>query len=267
MKKRLLCPQLPTPGNSITLSSQEAHHAIGVYRLRDGDIVEAIDGQGNRAYVLLRTHHGSPKIESIKPDSHRIIQPFAAEKPCPVVLEIAILKGEAMEWVVEKSVELGIDKLVPVITDHTVVQIKTKGPDYFQNRWQKIADQALKQCGRAHQMGISSPTPLNTLLATPLPNHVPVRLWCDEKQEDPSSNLLHWIDLHSSALLSEMTILIGPEGGWSSQERALLLETSKYRPIHRIQLGPYILRSETAALFCISILTAQARSKHFSKTL
>ena len=61
---------------------------------------------------------------------------------------MAVLKGPSMEWVIEKSVELGVKLFIPVITDHTVVQFKSKGPEVFKERWQKIADQALKQCNR-----------------------------------------------------------------------------------------------------------------------
>jgi RsmE family RNA methyltransferase len=104
---------------------------------------------------------------------------------------MAVLKSQAMEWVIEKSVELGVEEVIPVLTAHTVVQIKNKGPELFQERWQKIADQALKQCGRLNQMVIHKPVTFDTILATSCRtstrSFVGHRFWTDElaRGEEP----------------------------------------------------------------------------------
>ena len=67
-----------------------------------------------------------------------------------------MLKADAMSWAIEKAVELGVSRLTPVIADHCVVKL-TKGPTEFRERWQRIADQALKQCGRLERMTIEDP--------------------------------------------------------------------------------------------------------------
>ncbi len=271
MKKRFLCQKLPLKGTPVFLSESEIRHALRVLRLRDGEVIEAIDGKGNGAKVLLRTHSGGPHLEYLEGD----IQPPSPIPRLSLTLEIAVLKNQAMEWVIEKSVELGVQRITPVLTQRTVVQTEKKGPEIFQTRWQKIADQALKQCGRLHQMEIQTPKELNSLFSTSDSlSSSALRLWCDEEciiewtSGDPPANapyLMNWIQKLSPILPSgrEIKILVGPEGGWSPIERKNLLRqvSSSFQRIH---LGPQTLRAETAALFAVSLVSAQLRSNDYS---
>lgn len=273
--KRFLCDQIPTPSRATLLSEEEARHAIKVYRLQQGDRVEVLDGHGHAVIASLRLNsqgvwldyiEPSPLVEASAPAGEQRVSPS-------LILEIAILKGEAMEWVIEKAVELGCSEVHPLLTAHTVVQIDRKGPEAFQGRWQKIADQALKQCGRTQRLLVGLPTPLEQKLSESAshleqqqnhgsgrsPNARPrLRLWADEsaRSTDPR---LHWI----SAIQYQMTqaefgsihVLIGPEGGWSSAERDLLRRAPAPGFTHQvIGLGPLILRAETAALASVSLL-------------
>lgn len=255
--KRVLCPQLPKPHRPATLSEDEANHAVRVLRLRDGDTVEAIDGQGHSTPAILRLHGDTARLELASGASPRV---EAANAIVPLVLEMAVLKGDAMEWVVEKAVELGVHALCPVLTAHTVVQIKNKGPEAFRERWQKIADQALKQCGRLERLRIEAPTDLELLIAHhPSTARVP-RYWCDEASVANAPEL--HTKLSGSLQYDEVRLLIGPEGGWSEEERGWLATSSE-----KVQLGPLILRAETAALYGVSLLTAALRaSNRLTKT-
>ena len=227
----------------------EAHHATKVLRLRDGEIIEALDGKGHKMLATLRVHKGPVRLEyleplSTNPDSEK------ETRVVPTLLEMAVLKGEAMEWVIEKAVELGIQEVIPVLTAHTVVQMKNKGPESFRERWQKIADQALKQCGRLDRMEVKTPIALEILVSSNLPG---LRLWCDEASKNDAPFLLDYLDSLPAENLSNLRVLIGPEGGWSQNERILLGNGQFASPIVRIGLGPYILRAETAALLAISL--------------
>ncbi len=253
MKKRLLCLPLPKPNRPSLLSETEANHATRVLRLRDGDLIEAMDGKGNYAATTLRVRGGHPSLEyreQIEPLSSGLVR----SPLLPLVLEMAILKGAAMEWVVEKSVELGVKQLIPIVTDHTVVQMKNKGPSQFQERWQKIADQALKQCCRLDQMEIALPLSLDSLLMTFSQKKQMVRIWCDEASREQSPFLLDWLLSQPVASQIEWRILIGPEGGWSSHERDFCNRELQ----NRVHLGPNILRAETAALYSVSLVSAFA---------
>ncbi|HCM38861.1 MAG: hypothetical protein A2070_13330 [Bdellovibrionales bacterium GWC1_52_8] len=243
--KRLLCPEVPRPGRKIPLNETEAVHATRVLRLSDGDLIEALDGSGKSVVARLRTRSGSVWLEY---ESEGALA--SDEKHLPsTVLEMAVLKGDAMEWVVEKAVELGITTLIPVLTAHTVVQMKQKGPEVFQERWQKIADQALKQCGRLNRMQIHLPVPLADLFLKYPARPETVRLWCDEASRENAAPLLK-ILLEPDLLKKEVRVLIGPEGGWSQNEREFLTTAH----LKEASLGPLVLRAETAAIYCISLI-------------
>ena len=260
MKKRLLCPSLPRSDHFTILPEEEAHHAIRVLRLRDGEKVEALDGQGKKAMVTLRTRGGPIRLEYLpEPLENQAFENLKNHTPIPIILEMAVLKGSAMEWTIEKAVELGVTEFVPVLTAHTVVQIKGKGPESFQMRWQKIADQALKQCGRLSKMNIRLPISFESLLTEVRNRKSPesgrIRLWCDEKAaSDEARPLLEWLQSSNSLNYSEIRILVGPEGGWSSSERSVLL--TEPENTLRVDLGPLTLRAETAALFATSLVTS-----------
>lgn len=249
--KRLLCPRVPSPNRDVELPDTEADHAVKVLRLRDGDRVEALDGKGNAAYAILRVRGGPVRLEFAGE-----LTSLQSSEASPITVEMAILKGDAMEWVVEKSVELGVRKLIPTTTDHTVVQIKQKGPEAFQQRWQKIADQALKQCGRLERIEIAMPLALEELLAREPASETQPRLWFDEAGREETPFLMNWLEA-SVGQISGVRLLVGPEGGWSADERSLLARSAH---THRISLGPLVFRAETAAIFSISVVSAALRT-------
>lgn len=257
MRKRLLCQTLPKPHQPVPLLEEEAHHALKVFRLRDGDLVEAIDGNGHQALVMLKTRGGAPRLEYTAPEAleGEATQPLrGASVSMPLTLEMAILKGEAMEWVIEKAVELGVDEVVPIVTEYTVVQLKNKGPEAFQERWQRIADQSLKQCGRLNRMKIHLPLSFEQRLQDSASDRTSVRLWCDEKSEAVRRPLWDWLENEGQP--NRILALIGPEGGWSPHERSLLLSTTVPQTV-RVELGPLILRAETAAIYTLSLMNAR----------
>ena len=147
MRKRLLCPHLPRSHQPVILPESEANHALRVLRLRNGEEVEVLDGKGPHVVGRLKMTDLGAQIEYVGP-IQELSQSRNGPEVVPVHLEMSVLKGDAMEWVVEKATELGVHTFTPVLTDHTVIQVKNKGPEFFQERWQKIADQSLKQCGR-----------------------------------------------------------------------------------------------------------------------
>jgi 16S rRNA (uracil1498-N3)-methyltransferase len=220
-------------------------------RLRVGDRVEALDGHGSKAIARLAMRGTQLTLEFVEAGDAATMP--AASTIMPLELEMTVLKGDAMEWVIEKAVELGVRRLVPVLTQHTVVQLKNKGPEAFQERWQRIADQALKQCGRLERLDVALPTPLETLAG----DGSLTRLWCDEVADSPY--LMDWIGAQSPAPQA-LRLLIGPEGGWSEVERELL---NRSTGVVRVGLGSLILRAETAAIFGASLLAGSFHSRQW----
>lgn len=253
--KRFLVPRIPaSPGQRIALPENESHHALHVFRLREGDAVEAVDGKGGYFKARIRIQRQAKEaivwLERAEDPAQPSVDPLQAL--VPVTLELAILKGEAMEWAIEKAVELGVLRFQPVVTDHTVVQIAKKGSERFRERWIKIAEQALKQSERLHAMEVSEPIELQALLSRPL-GESEARFWGAEREEGAPSLLSA---LQGRSKTASVRLLIGPEGGWSAQEK-LLLRREKAQSVN---LGPLILRAETAALSACSVLGAWHRS-------
>lgn len=242
MKRALVAPITDLKQTRFALSENECHHLLTVLRARNGDTIEAIDGQGHRFVAeLVLEGKGRASLERKSP-----VESPADRTSCPVHLEMAVLKGEAMEWVIEKSVELGIRVFQPILTDHTVVQIDRKGPEAFRERWQKIADESLKQCGRLDRMEVRSPVSIRELLQREPSKS---RLWCFEAETEFTP------DFPWAPTAPDLRVLIGPEGGFSAGEIQLL----RSEGIQSIRLGPWILRAETAALFAASIATQLVR--------
>ena len=148
-----------------------------------------------------------------------------------------------------------------VLTAHTIVQMDRKGPEAFRERWQKIADQALKQCGRLERLEVRAPVSLETLIAAPV-GREGQRIWCDEAGREEAPPLLQWLEGSRSRQFAPLHLLIGPEGGWSALERELLSREMAQEERSRLvttSLGPLILRAETAAIFAMSLLSADFR--------
>jgi 16S rRNA (uracil1498-N3)-methyltransferase len=246
--KRVLVPVLPTPEKPIHLPEDEAHHLIQVLRIRNGELVEALDAKGAKC---------DAEVELLGKGSARLLARSEILRDSrlnalPVILEMAVLKGDAMEWTVEKAVELGVRTFVPVLCAHAVVQVDRKGPAFYRERWQKIADQALKQCGRLERMEVREPIELELLLA----EKRSLRLWADEASRAQSPHVFDALSTATaSARVAGVAILIGPEGGWSESERAMLTRSECIST----SLGPWVYRAETAALFATSLVAASMR--------
>jgi len=250
--KRLLSPALPTPNHAVPLPEAEAHHALQVFRLGDGDEVEVMDGVGHSVIARLRVRE--KHVDLVYEKAAPVLS--APADSIPVILELAVLKGPSMEWAVEKSVELGVTRLQPLTTAHTIVQLDRKGPEAFQERWQKIADQALKQCGRLTRLEILAPIELVNLLAEAPATSARPRLWADESQR-AQARPLNAVASQLRSTAREICLLIGPEGGWSAAEKTLLSRSPETVPV---SLGPLTLRAETAAIAGVAVLASSLAS-------
>ena len=245
--RRALVDSLPRNSRTpVEIPESESKHLTSVLRLGPGDTIELLDGKGNRA-------RGALLFRDKKVFAELSEEPSTDPKLCslPVHLAMSIIKGDAMEWVVEKAVELGVRSLTPIDTEFSVVDLRKKGPDSFRERWQRIADQALKQCGRLDRMEINMPIGFEAFLL----ENTPV-FWLDETLAQEGTPGDHLALAAATGSTTERTLLVGPEGGLSPAERARLLQltVSGKKAITRVHLGSLILRAETAALMGISLL-------------
>jgi len=226
---RFYCPDLVLPTLSakrIHLDPDQARHARRVLRMGIGDPVELFNGQGDIADARLG-EDDHVQVERVRHTA----------RPSPVIdLAVSFPKAGRGDGMTHALVQLGADALIPLLTEHSVVDPR---PQKL-HRLQKAAIESAKQCGRAYLMRIAPVT----LLRDVLRRHYDLRLMADTIAGDCPADVDPML-----ADAKNVLILIGPEGGWTDAERNLAREHGCIA----WQLGPHVLRIETAAAAAIAI--------------
>lgn len=220
------------------LTGEEAHHAARVLRLGVGDAIQLFDGQGTSwqgRVVAVRRQ----RVEVAIKDRTRLSRPSLE-----VTIAQSVLPSASMDWLVTKLTELGVTAIAPLVAIQGAVRLDDRRQIQKQAHWRKVALSACKQSGRAF-----------------IPEILPPRRIADLAMDSEAFQHIWMADPHapihslSQALAacsppSRIMVFIGPEGGWTAEERRHLSKPF----IRPVALGPHILRSETAALFVMSLL-------------
>jgi len=210
---------------SPALSGEEAKHCARVMRLGPGERIEVFDGEGRSADAELREVARDRVSLELGPARHE------APPAVPVTLAPAVLKGRAMEWLVQKAVELGAGELRPVHAEHGVARAEPGK----EAKWRRVALEACKQCGRNRLPRLAPAVPLGEFLEQ---QHEGVRVVASlAGGARPLREVL-------AGRPEGVTALIGPEGDWSAAELAAV-EAAGWAPV---RLGEPVLRSETAGI-------------------
>jgi len=215
----------------------EVHHIRDVLRLQKGDVVYIFDGQGREFSCCIEGMKRDAVIVRIKE-----VLPAKDSALFNITLYQAIPKKTKMDFIVEKAVELGIHRIVPVITDRTVPEIKDKCRRKTE-RWVKIAIAASKQCGRAKIPLISDIMTFDDALIESRKSDLVLFAALDRKAEPLKSVL-------KNNASKNIAIFIGPEGDFSLREISLARDAG----YNICSLGPLVLRCDTAALFMLSCI-------------
>jgi 16S rRNA (uracil1498-N3)-methyltransferase len=217
----------------VTLSGKTAHHLLHVLRLKKDEAVRCVDGAGTLwVGTVTKRNRRSMQITLAAPAS-------IPAPPLSLTLAAALLPQERWRYLIEKAVELGVERIQPIITEYTVPRVR-KNPKLA--KWQAIADGAAEQCERAWRPTILAPLPWSALLET-TPDYrfalcaVPRLVASRVHYDIPNGHCL---------------VIIGPEGGLSNSELAAA-ESAGTMPL---ALGPNILRAETAAVAALTMLQA-----------
>lgn len=224
---------------SIVVTGEDVNHIRKVLRLNTGDRIILCDGNGND-YLA--------RIEKFQPDSIVTgiisIERSGTEPPIEVTLFQGIPKSDKMDFIIQKSVELGVRRVVPVITERTVIKINgTKDAENKIARWRRISLEAAKQCNRGVVPQVDYP--VNFKEALELSREVQVGIIPYEKEHGTSlKNCL------KKGNITSVAVMIGPEGGFSEEE----IQGALLSGLTPVTLGPRILRTETAAVAVLSIL-------------
>lgn len=234
---RLLLPPQGLESGEVVVRGESLSYLRDVLRLRPGAPVEVFDGAGAVFPATLLRYEGDGAVLEL---GEREERPFLGVR---VTLYQGLPKADKLELVVQKAVELGAVRLVPVVTERSIVKLDPKKAEERVVRWQRIADEAARQCGRADTMQIAPVVTLRELLSQPAPDGER-RLVLDEEER-----LRRLRDTMASRTHS-WGVFVGPEGGLARHE-VQSLAGAGFLPV---TLGPRILRTETVGLAVLSIL-------------
>jgi len=216
----------------VTVSGEEFHHSIRVVRARVGEEVELFDQAGNAARGV---------VEIIERD-HAVIaarDPLPSrESPLSMHLAMAVIQLEKFELVLQKATELGVKTFIPMVTERVELR-----PERYANktdRWNRIVFEAVKQCGRSVIPKIEAPFSLEEIL-----RRSGTKVLFDAEAEARAGD--------GPKPPDELTLLIGPEGGWSEAE----LRSARSHEVVFERLGPRRLRAETAAIAAVSVVASR----------
>lgn len=217
-------------------------HISKSLRAKLGDSLFFNDNQGHRYHttvVQITKHSLQAKIQQVE-DSPLSTRP-------PLILAQALLKGEKMGWVIQKATELGVSAIVPLITDRVILKLSGKQGETHHGRWMRIALEAAQQSERWTLPTILPRQTFQQFLEAPRQDQV---IFMAEREEGPS---LLTIPCSTEKPGSGVTVIIGPEGGWSAEE----LEAAQSHKWAFASFGKEILRAETASLAALAILQAR----------
>ncbi len=230
----------PLPvGARVDLSENAARHAVRVLRLRENDGLTLFDGTGGE--VAARIAHVGRDAVVAEVMQRRDVE---CESPIDITLVQALQSGEKMDLTVQKAVELGVRRIVPVTSQRSVVRLEGDRAQRRVAHWQAVAISACEQCGRNRVPEVSDLVGLRQWLAKPASGGSVVRLLLDPR----STNTLDSLPCPREGCGVEL--LIGAEGGLSPEETEMALQAG----FTGVRLGPRVLRTETAGLAALAAI-------------
>jgi 16S rRNA (uracil1498-N3)-methyltransferase len=229
--------------NLLTLSGGEAYHALKVLRLQRGDKVTVLNGSG--AEFLCEFVGGKRDQASLAILESRSTPPL----PYRITLAQALPKGKLFESIVQKATELGVFEIVPLLSQRVVTYLDEKDSTLKLQKWQAVAVEAIKQCGSAWLPQLSPPMTPQQLIEKAKEFDLALVGSLQPGTQHPR-HFVKAFQSNQGRMPRSACVWIGPEGDFSTAELELIERSGAYP----VTLGPLVLRTETAALYCLSIL-------------
>jgi 16S rRNA (uracil1498-N3)-methyltransferase len=226
---------------AVRITGPLLHHLRESLRLHPGERLTVTDDRGRRYHA-----------EIVEVTRQALIARILETIPAPpkttpsIVLAQALLKGERMDWVIQKATELGVSRIIPILASHSIVRPKADRIDHQVARWQRIALEAAQQSERWSLPAIDEPIATAQLLIRS--QSAGSKIVLAERSSGVSLTTLPLADTGK-----EVWLLIGPEGGWDDEELGQVLRHG----YTAVTMGPRILRAETAAIAAISVLQSR----------
>lgn len=233
---RLLVETAQLKCDSPTLTKDAANH-LKVLRPKDGEEIELFDGKGaSRVFA-----YSSASKALVAKD----LQLHLSPSPSPLTLFACVTKGSRWDWTIEKATELGATRIVPVISERTIVRVDAKERAVKRERWRKIAEEAARQSDAKWIPEILAPVSFAESLALVKAT----TCYVGALTNPPPKTIGEALSVSNSSL--HLSVYVGPEGDFSPAELAALLEIAT-----PVSFGTTILRAETAAIYGLSVLKA-----------
>ena len=228
-------------GDRVSFDRDETRHLARVLRLHPGDLVGAADGAGREFTVRVEVlgEHATGSVLTVATR--------AIESPLSITLLQGIPRGDKMESIVRATTELGVTRVCPVVAERTIVRLDPARWRERARRWQRVAREAAKQCGRAVVPDVEPPRSLADSLAHGASADLQICLW-----EGATAPLVRMLDGLFTPPHS-VRALVGPEGGLARAE----VEAARAHGFTIVGLGPRILRTETAAAALLAIVQSR----------
>jgi len=269
-----------TRGDSLRLDGREAHHALRVLRLKRGELITVLDGVGNEFLSAVEDSSRDAVTLSVS------LKHFTPPPPCSITLLQAVPKGKIIESIIQKAVELGARRIVPLLTEHVVTRLDDRDAADKHTKWRQVAIEAIKQCGAAWLPEIEAPMTIDKFLAphrsggrqtagfvgqnekcgslpkAAAPTHFELALVGSlQKDRRHPRECLGKFQAQHKRLPQSVGVWIGPEGDFTPEE----LDAIRASGALPISLGRLVLRVETAAIYSLSILNYELNSALESK--
>ena len=230
---RFYTQQVLSAGGEVTLEEAPSRHIAGALRLKPGASLRLFNGEGGE--FLARLLSVGKRQVTVSVESH---YPQDRESALAVTLGLAVSRGERMDYAVQKSTELGVARIAPLITERTEVRLKGERLEKKQRHWEQVAISACEQCGRNRPPLIDPMQAFDSWVAG---EHAGLRLVLHRRAGTSLGEL---------PTPNAVTLLIGPEGGLSDAE----INAAEGAGFQSLALGPRVLRTETAPVAALSIL-------------
>ena len=249
---RFYLPPDKCEGNRLLLTGRAAHHAVNVLRLRHRERVVVLNGAGGEFMCdVLTADRREVALQVLQKNSH---PPLSGQ----VTLIQALTKGKAMDLIVQKATELGAYRLIPVLSERSVSRIEEDRAQTRVEQWRETAIEAIKQCGSAWLPRIEAPLTPQEILRRAEPFELSLIASLQNDARHPRTFFVSFHDEHKRPPQS-VAVWVGPEGDFTPAE----LSAIRASGVLPITLGPLVLRSETAALYCLSVINCELQAPRF----
>ena len=224
--------------DSITITGEDAKHISLSLRMKTGESITICDGEKNNYHcVINRIDKSEVNLKILSYETNN------TEPPYEITLYQALIKGDRFDYVIQKSVEFGATRIVPVYFDRCIYKIGEGNLNNKILRWNKISAEAACQCRRGIIPVVQSPLSFKDAIEDSSANDI--NFICNEREKN------NYLNNFLNKIYSQIGIFIGPEGGICDHE--LLLAISK--DVKSVSLGNRILRSESVSGYCLSVLS------------